>query len=169
MNNVRPRLTMMSEEQIQALNKNGGDSFIAYNIINLKSFVSWKRNGLRFFLARPYRRLIRLRHLATSLPSLEQSSNSKSEIGIGRNDQQKLALQISHPRQDRREACSNAVKCACMESKNSDIRFPRCSRVRAMQEGRQGQLVSSSSPLHIKEKSEFQESKRRYSNKVSTC
>src|SRR3990170_4907311 len=44
-----------------ALNKNGDDSSIAYNIIKPNSSVSWKRNGLRFIWARPYRRLIRLR------------------------------------------------------------------------------------------------------------
>jgi len=43
------------------LNKNGDDSFIVYNIIKLKFFVNWKRNGLQFFQVRPYRRLIRLR------------------------------------------------------------------------------------------------------------
>src|SRR3972149_7061731 len=46
-----------------ALNKNGDDSSIAYNIIKPNSSVSWKRNGLRFIWARPYRRLIRLRHI----------------------------------------------------------------------------------------------------------
>ena len=47
--------------------------------------------------------------------------------------------------------------------------LPRCSRVGDMHKGGSDQLVSSSSPRHRKEKSESQESKRRYSNKVSTC
>src|SRR3989304_2998084 len=46
-----------------ALNKNGDDLSIAYNIIKPKSSASWKCNGPRFIFTRPYRRLIRLRLL----------------------------------------------------------------------------------------------------------
>ena len=44
-----------------ALNKNGDDLSIAYNIIKPRSSASWKCNGPRFIFTRPYRRLIRLR------------------------------------------------------------------------------------------------------------
>src|SRR3990170_3999241 len=46
-----------------ALNKNGDDLSIAYNIIKPRSSASWKCNGPRFIFTRPYRRLIRLREI----------------------------------------------------------------------------------------------------------
>src|SRR3989304_5522100 len=66
-----------------ALNKNGDDLSIAYNIIKPRSSASWKCNGPRFIFTRPYRRLIRLREKSKyPLTSIDDYITWRTDDGL---------------------------------------------------------------------------------------